>query len=148
MTYLRRNRTAALVALLCALIAVAQVRLSGQKGGGRQSPQRIKHLVVIVQENISFDHYFATYPHAANPPGEPAFNALPGTPSVNGLNGGLLTRNPNSFQPFRLDRSQQLICGPTPGYTAEQSAYHSGLVDRFPEFTGKISNTTPPCDYG
>ena len=148
MTYLRRNRTAALVALLCALIAVAQVRLSGQKGGGRQSPQRIKHLVVIVQENISFDHYFATYPNAANPPGEPAFNALPGTPSVNGLNGGLLTRNPNSFQPFRLDRSQQLICGPTPGYTAEQSAYHSGLVDRFPEFTGQVSNTTPPCDFG
>jgi phospholipase C len=24
----------------------------------------IKHLVVIFDENISFDHYFATYPHA------------------------------------------------------------------------------------
>jgi phospholipase C len=30
----------------------------------------IKHLVVIFQENISFDHYFATYPHAANPSGD------------------------------------------------------------------------------
>ncbi|HUZ65506.1 MAG TPA: hypothetical protein VMU82_17515, partial [Acetobacteraceae bacterium] len=33
----------------------------------------IKHLVVIYDENVSFDHYFATYPKAANPPGEPAF---------------------------------------------------------------------------
>lgn len=27
----------------------------------------IKHVVVIFQENVSFDHYFATYPYAANP---------------------------------------------------------------------------------
>ena len=25
----------------------------------------IKHVVVIFQENVSFDHYFGTYPHAA-----------------------------------------------------------------------------------
>src|SRR6201988_1498469 len=56
----------------------------------------IKHLVVIFNENVSFDHYFATYPNAANPPGEPAFTALPGTPSVNNLaNANLLTNNPN-----------------------------------------------------
>ncbi len=29
----------------------------------------IKHLVVIFQENISFDHYFGTYPSATNPQG-------------------------------------------------------------------------------
>ena len=34
----------------------------------------ISHVVVIFQENVSFDHYFATYPWAANPAGEPAFN--------------------------------------------------------------------------
>jgi phospholipase C len=45
----------------------------------------IKHLVVIFQENVSFDHYFGTYPNAANPKGEPAFFAAPGTPTVNGL---------------------------------------------------------------
>ena len=26
----------------------------------------IQHVVVIFQENVSFDHYFATYPVAAN----------------------------------------------------------------------------------
>src|SRR6516165_9888635 len=66
----------------------------------------IKHLVVIFQENVSFDHYFATYPHAQNPPGEPKFVADPNTPSVNGLTPDLLAHNPNSAQPFRLDRSQ------------------------------------------
>ena len=45
----------------------------------------IKHLVVIFDENVSFDHYFGTYPFAANLPGEPMFQAHPGTPTVNGL---------------------------------------------------------------
>ena len=31
----------------------------------------IKHLVILFQENVSFDHYFGTYPNATNPPGEP-----------------------------------------------------------------------------
>jgi phospholipase C len=35
----------------------------------------IKHVVVLFQENVSFDHYFATYPNATNPAGEPAFHA-------------------------------------------------------------------------
>ena len=33
----------------------------------------IQHVVVIFGENISFDHYFATYPYSTNPQGEPAF---------------------------------------------------------------------------
>ena len=40
----------------------------------------IKHIVVVFNENISFDHYFATYPYATNPAGEPQFTALPNTP--------------------------------------------------------------------
>src|SRR5215831_8312455 len=64
---------------------------------------KIQHLVVIFQENVSFDHYFATYPVATNPAGEPASNPKKDTPSVNGLNGSLLSpNNPNSVQPFRL----------------------------------------------
>jgi phospholipase C len=55
----------------------------------------IKHLVVIFDENISFDHYFGTYPVALNPPHETPFKALPGTPRVNGLTAMLLERNPN-----------------------------------------------------
>jgi len=45
----------------------------------------IKYLVVLFQENSSFDHYFATYPVATNPVGEPQFIADPNTPFVNNL---------------------------------------------------------------
>src|SRR5579863_10416110 len=40
----------------------------------------IKHLVVIFNENISFDHYFGTYPNALNPEGEPLFEPARNTP--------------------------------------------------------------------
>jgi phospholipase C len=63
----------------------------------------IKHLIVIFQENISFDHYFATYPYAKNSPGEPSFLALPDTPSINGLTKALLN-NTNLVDPFRMDK--------------------------------------------
>ncbi|HEX7934989.1 MAG TPA: alkaline phosphatase family protein [Paraburkholderia sp.] len=105
----------------------------------------IKHLVVIYGENVSFDHYFATYPHAANPPGEPAFNALPGTPEVNGLSGALLSSNPNlmnslngkgAANPFRLDRTQAATADQNHAYTAEQQAYDNGVADLFPKYTG------------
>src|SRR5690349_12158256 len=54
----------------------------------------IKHIVVIFQENVSFDHYFGTYPNVTNTSGEPRFTAAPHTPSVNGLTGILLANNP------------------------------------------------------
>ena len=85
----------------------------------------IQHLVVIFQENVSFDHYFGTYPYATNPPGEPDFHARFGTPTVNGLlTSGLLNNNPNSANPQRLDRvlSPLVTCDQDHGYTHEQSA--------------------------
>jgi len=85
-----------------------------------QSATPIKHVVVIFQENVSFDHYFAIYPKPINSAGEPAFHALPNTPSVNGLNPGLLSHNPNSHAPFRLDRSQNYTCDQDHDYVPEQ----------------------------
>jgi phospholipase C len=103
----------------------------------------IKHLVVIFQENVSFDHYFGTYPNAANPAGEPAFHAKPGTPKVNGLTPELLDHNPNSANPMRLDRVQAVTCDMDHSYTPEQMAYDGGKLDRFVEHTGA---TGPGCD--
>jgi phospholipase C len=105
----------------------------------------IKHVVVIFGENISFDHYWGTYPNALNPAGEPRFIAAPGTPTVNGLTPGLLTHNPNALNtangkgatnPFRLDRSEAFTNDQDHDYTPEQEAFHAGLMDSFPEFTG------------
>ena len=97
----------------------------------------IKHLVVIFQENVAFDHYFGTYPNAANPNGEPKFTADSQTPSVNGLAAaGLLTKNPNTANPYRLDRSKSVTCDMNHAYAAEQQAYNGGLLDKFVQHTG------------
>jgi phospholipase C len=106
----------------------------------------IKHLVVIFDENVSFDHYFATYPRAANPSGEPRFPPSRTTARVNNLLGGeLLTHNPNlnprngrgATNPFRLDRAQASTADQNHGYTAEQQAYDAGAADLFPLHTGR-----------
>jgi phospholipase C len=108
----------------------------------------IKHLVVIFDENISFDHYFGTYPFAANTDGS-SFTAKRGTPTVNGLYtkitkkgpvGPLLTANPNSYNPTRLTHSQALTCDQNHGYTPEQQAVNGGKMDKFVQFTESASN--------
>src|SRR5579863_10459501 len=104
----------------------------------------IKHVVIIFGENISFDHYFGTYPVATNPEGEPQFKARRGTPTVNGLSAALLSINPNlnpangvgATNPFRLDRSQAATQDMNHDYTPEQQAFDGGVMDVFPAFTG------------
>jgi phospholipase C len=112
-------------------------------GHDSETTTPIKHLVVLFQENVPFDRYFGTYPHAKNAPGEPRFVARPDTPTVNGLTEALLTHNPNEANPRRLERTQPNVCGSNHGYTAEQRAENHGLVDRFVESTG---NHDPGCD--
>ncbi len=108
----------------------------------------IQHLVVIFQENVSFDHYFGTYPNATNPAGEPKFKPAPDTPAVNGLSDGLLSNNPNlnpangagASNPFRLDRSQAVTADQNHDYSAEQRAFDAGLMDLFPLYTSSGGN--------
>jgi phospholipase C len=134
----------------------------------------IQHVVVIFQENISFDHYFGTYPKAANPAGEPVFTAAAGTPVVNTLatpldvtknfapltDVNLLTGNPtlsnvgngaNAINPFRLDRTQAATADQHHDYDAEQQAFHNGAMDIFPKSVGagntaSPQNLTPPLN--
>ena len=110
----------------------------------------IKHIIVMFQENISFDHYFGTYPYATNPPNEPAFHAKDDTPRANNLlTSGLLDSNPNSFKPFRLDHSQAVTCDQNHDYGPEQSAVDHGLMDQFPQNTAVDAATGGGCaDYG
>jgi phospholipase C len=104
----------------------------------------IQHLVVIFQENVSFDHYFGTYPNATNPSGEPPFFPRDNTPVVNGLTNTLLNSNPNlnplngtgASNPFRIDRSQPVTPDQNHDYTAEQQAFDFGALDLFPLNTG------------
>jgi phospholipase C len=111
----------------------------------------IKHLVVIFNENESFDHYFGTYPNAVNPEGEPVFEPAKNTQrDVNNLlsNPALLDNNPNlnsangtgATNPFRLDRTQANTADQSHSYTPEQKAYDGGKNDLFPANTGSGTN--------
>ena len=134
--------------------ALAVAAVLGCASAGANPPHRdpaasfvtatpIKHLVVIFQENVSFDHYFGTYPVATNPAGEPAFQARPHTPSVNGYDDFLLNHNLNAANPQRLDRSQALTCDQDHKYGDEQKAFDGGLMDKFVEFTDVESCSAP-----
>jgi phospholipase C len=113
----------------------------------------IKYVVVIFQENNSFDHYFGTYPNALYPSGqtvgsqypagESPFVPLPNTPSINGITPAI--GNVSAIAPFRLDRSQAVTCDNTNAYTDEQNAYNSGTVNLFPANASKATAPPTPC---
>src|SRR3984885_15032035 len=111
----------------------------------------IKHLVVVFNENRSFDHYFGSYPNALNPEGEPLFEPAKNTQrDINNLlaNPALLDNNPNlnsangtgATNTFRLDRTQANTAEHTHSYTPEQKAYDGGKIDLFPVNTGSGTN--------
>ena len=127
----------------CCLLAATPLR--GASSADQATTTPIQHVVVIFDENNSFDHYFGTYPTALNPLGEPAFNAAPGTPQVNGLTPVLLSSNPNSVQPYRLDRSMETTCDNDNHYADEQKAYDGGLLDKFPENTNAAVSAGCPA---
>ena len=155
-----RRTMALLLALTTALGPSAMPAFAASKPAAPQYARAavtatpIQHLVVIFGENISFDHYFGTYPSATNPPGEPRFKAAADTPTVNGLGNALLNANPNlnpangtgAANPFRLDRSQAATADQDHDYTPEQQAYDFGLMDLFPLYTGTAG--PPPSGSG
>ena len=117
----------------------------------------IKHVVVIFGENVSFDHYFGTYPNASNPAGESTFTAAAGTPIPNNYikNPNLITGNPNlnntnnntglnsvAANPFRLDIAQAATNDQDHNYTPEQMAFDAGKMDLFPLSVGTANSPT------
>ncbi|MHB8241645.1 MAG: phospholipase C [Solirubrobacteraceae bacterium] len=182
---MRHKRTvSALLATLAAsggTVVAAQSAAAGSPGAASAAKAQakvvepstttpIKHVVVIFQENVSFDHYFATYPNAANSDGQP-FKAAKGTPAVDGLlpatseslppslrhSTNLLVSNPNSSQPLRLDSSAtglsgspggQLTCDQDHNYSDEQQSFDSSNMDRFVQSVGTGTGSSPfgtPC---
>ncbi len=167
---LRRRTLLGLLAAGAAAAAVLAVGIAGAAPPGPPPGQDhtktpIKHLVVIFQENVSFDHYFGTYPTAANTDG-PTFSARPGTPAVDGLlpatdssiptglqhTDDLTATNPNSALPLRLDSSPDGLAGGNGGqetcdqdhnYSDEEQSFNGGAMDQFVQSVGKASGKTP-----
>ncbi|WP_082683325.1 phospholipase C [Fictibacillus sp. FJAT-27399] len=137
------------IAALCSTMACSTTHAGNntQVNPDLDTKTPIKHVVVLFGENVSFDHYFGTYPHAKNPDGEPKFTAKPNTPSVNGLSKELLTNNPNQFNPKRLSRAQAVTDDMDHEYTAEQKAFNGGKMDKFVENTSGGTDKSLVMDY-
>ncbi|WIB67758.1 alkaline phosphatase family protein [Curtobacterium sp. MCBD17_035] len=137
----------AVAAVTVGAIAIAPLTASAtnQPASSSRTSTPIKHLVVLFDENVSFDHYFGTYPNATNTDGT-TFAAAKGTPRVNDLvTSGTLTGNPNLYAPSRLTPSQALTCDQNHGYAAEQKAEDGGKMDAFVQNT---STDTCTGEYG
>jgi phospholipase C len=141
-------RRATVLAASAALVAGGAATVAATGAAASPKPDTttpIKHLVVIFQENVSFDHYFGTYPNATGQGGSP-FSARPGTPAVTGLTTALLTSNPNGANPQRLSPSNVndvLTCDQDHNYTDEQTAFDNGAMDKFLTSLGNGSSKTP-----
>jgi phospholipase C len=152
---MRNNLAVCLAACILSISAVSLAQMPvhaettsdafGWPGKDVHTSTPIKHLVVIFQENVSFDHYFGTYPNASNLPGEPTFYARPFTPRVNGYTSSLLAHNPNqansangtgAINPFRFSRAQAATADQDHAYNPEQKAFDGGAMDLFPKYTG------------
>src|SRR5215469_890255 len=134
--------------------ATAAPASAATKSAPGQPATPIQHLVIIFQENVSFDHYFGTYPFARNGALDgPKFYPSPFTPTVNGFTPALLNNNPNlnaangagAANPFRLDRTQVYTADQDHDYGPEQAAFDGGLMDLFPLNVGTAG---PPPYYG
>ena len=150
---LRTSQVARVVGAGAGLAMLAGLPGTGPSGAEPKpaTTTPIQHLVVIFQENVSFDHYFGTYPAAANTSGQP-FAAAPGTPAVNGLTPELLTANPNkdaggnTANPRRYDPANindLLTCDQDHNYNDEQRAFDNGAMDKFVTTVGTGSGTSP-----
>jgi phospholipase C len=118
------------VAALTGAPGGSSVKFVNPRKGKTKTP--IKHVVVIFDENISYDHYFGTYPEATNKGGGTKFHAKKDTPKNDNLvTAKKLKKNPNLYKPFRLSPKQSATCDQNHGYTAEQKAYNLGAMNAF-----------------
>jgi phospholipase C len=134
-----RKRTRRAVIAAGAALAAVGLAIAGTSAASAQpsadnsvkTTTPIKHVVVIFGENVSYDHYFGTYPQAANTDGT-TFTAAAKTPQNDNLvTSGTLTNNPNLYQPTRLSPSQAATCDQNHNYTPEQKALNDGAMDAF-----------------
>src|SRR5215475_14076915 len=143
------KRTIRLVLASAAFCVSVATLAQADPGSNNQQKTKtpIRHVIILFQENVSFDHYFGTYPNAQNNAGETPFISQGFTPSVNGFSPELLKNNPNKTadltaqaNPGRLSPAQAFTCSQNHNYGPEQQAVDSGLMDVFPHFTGRTTS--------
>jgi phospholipase C len=104
-------------AFLVALGLLASLLSVSFAAGSSASQLPIKHIVVILQENHTFDNYFGTYP-GVNGLGN--YTALPSAPGA-----------PPTQRPFPINTSRPMSGNLNNSWTAAHRAYDNGTMDGF-----------------
>ena len=119
-----RNRTAWNV-VAGALLAIAAAACSDARGGGGGTTSNIEHVVVIVQENTSFDAYLATWCEAPTGSGPSC------TDGPTCCERGPATDPGTGMTPLLLDDAQHGAYDPIHFSTCFVSEINGGRMDQF-----------------
>jgi phospholipase C len=131
----RRLRGSVVIGTVWIVVAVVAFGASGPEHSPSESPadiHKIEHVIVITQENRSFDHYFGTYPGAD---GIPMRNGVPTVCGPDPLNGGCVAPAPDHFDqnvggPHELQsKVADVNGGKMDGFVASAQRSLAGCVD-------------------
>ncbi len=114
---------------LCAGLLAATGAGQGTGSSGAAAPgdlQKIQHIVIIMQENRSFDHYFGTYPGADGLANAQATATAEGTPTV-----CLPDPRPGVGCAVPYHTTAQVNYGAAHDYRAAQADIDGGAMDGF-----------------
>jgi phospholipase C len=117
------------------MIAVLVLAFTGTSTISNGTVTPIRHVIVIMQENHSFDNYFGTYPTAN---GTLSGGVIAEIKKVNGLpNGTCLPYGKGCLSPYpaNADNTES----PIEGHSTYEDDYNSGMMDGFPTHSGPQS---------
>ncbi|MCH8850900.1 MAG: phospholipase, partial [Chloroflexi bacterium] len=103
-------RAALIVLIACTTLGIAA-------SAGAAGPAPIEHVLVLMQEDRTFDHYFGTYPGANGPPVGLSVPRDPDAPDA------------GSVEPFKLGVTRTISLPHSE--KAMRSAFNDGSVDGF-----------------
>ena len=103
------------------LVLSLALSISANAGAAAQSPvpagmEKVQHVVWIIQENRSFDHYFGTFPGAEGIPPDTCLDVLPGSARC--------------VKPFHMPTPMP-ACDLAHEWEIAQAAYDHGAMDGF-----------------
>lgn len=101
----------------------------------RAASSPVSHVVIIMQENHSFDNYFGTYPTAN---GTLVNNTTMSLQAVNGLPNGICLKSKTGCVSPHLVQGYN-TSSPVEGQLTYENDYNDGRMDGFAEFSGPQS---------
>ncbi|MFZ2868489.1 phosphocholine-specific phospholipase C [Zavarzinia sp.] len=122
---------AGMASAMSAFPAVIREALAIPANNATKSINDVEHVVILMQENRSFDHYFGTMP------GVRGFGDRFGIPLPDGRNVFQQSNGTRIVTPYHLDQTKgnaQRVSGTPHSWSNAQDAWNNGRMDQWPRF--------------